>query len=70
MARDRNQTIYRILVDDIYDVAESNDRDTADLTDDVVERVIHKIEAMSFEDLAESIDMFIDDAIRQSQQES
>ena len=70
MARDRNQTIYRILVDDIYDVAESNDRDTADLTDDVVERVIHKIEAMSFEDLAESIDMFIDDAIRESKAES
>ncbi len=70
MARDKNETVYRILVDDIYGVAESYDRDVAELTDDVIERVIHKIEAMSFEDLAQAIDMFIEDATRESKAES
>ena len=65
MGRDRNETIYRILVDDIYSTAESYDRDLAELTDDVVERVIHKIEAMSFSDIAETIDMLTDEAIRE-----
>ena len=70
MARDRNETVYRILVDDIYSTAESYDRDVADLTDDVVERVIRKIEAMSFEDLSQTIDMFIEDAVHQSKAEA
>ena len=66
MARDRNETIYRILVEDIYLTAESCDRDLSLLTDDVVERVIHKIEAMSFEDMAQAIDMFTEDAISEA----
>ena len=70
MARDRNETVYRILVDDIYSTAESYDRDVAELTDDVVERVIRKIEAMSFEDLSQTIDMFIEDAVHQSKAEA
>ena len=65
MPRDRNETIYRILVEDIYLTAESYNRGVAELTDDVVERVIHKIEAMSFEDMAETIDMLTDEAIRE-----
>ena len=68
MARDRNETIYRLTVEDIFLTAESADRDLAELTDDVVERVIHKIEAMSFEDMAETIDMFIEDAISESKE--
>ena len=68
MPRDRNETIYRILVEDIYLTAESYNRDVAELTDDVVERVIHKIEAMSFEDMAETIDMFTDEAIRETKE--
>ena len=68
MARDRNETIYRILVEDIYSTAESFDRDLAELTDDVVERVIRKIEAMDFSDMAETIDMFIDQAIIESEE--
>ena len=69
MAHDRNKTIYRILVDDIYSTAEAYGRDLATLTDDIVERVIHKIEVMSFEDMAEAIDMFTDAAIRESKGE-
>jgi hypothetical protein len=63
MARDRNETIYRITVEDIFSTAESYGRDESELTPEVVEKVIHKIEAMDFSDMAQTIDMFTDDAI-------
>lgn len=63
MPRDKDETVYRICVEDIYLTAESFGRDQSELTDDVVERVIHKIEAMDFSDMAQTIDMFTDDAI-------
>jgi len=63
IGRDRNETIYRLTVEDIYLVAESFDRDEGDLTPEVIERVIQKIEAMDFSDMAETIDMMIEDAI-------
>jgi len=63
MARDRNETIYRITVEDIFSTADSYGRDESELTPEVVEKVIHKIEAMDFSDMAQTIDMFIDDAI-------
>lgn len=63
MARDRNETIYRIKVEDIFLTAESYGRDESELTDEVVEKVIHKIEAMDFGDLSQMIDQWTDDAI-------
>jgi len=63
MARDRNETIYRITVEDIYLAVENGDRDESELTPEVVEKVIHKIEAMDFSDMSQKIDMFIEDAI-------
>jgi hypothetical protein len=66
MGRDRNETIYRLTVEDIFLTAESYGRDEADLTPEVIEKVIHKIEAMDFGDMAETIDMFIEDAIRET----
>lgn len=68
MARDMNETIYRITVEDIFLTAESYDRDVSELTPEVVERVIHKIEAMDFGDMAQSIDMFTDDAIEEEKE--
>ena len=65
MPRDRNETIYRLTVEDIFLTAESYGRDESELTPEVVERVIHKIEAMDFSDMAQTIDMFIDDAIQE-----
>ena len=65
MARDRNETIYRLTVEDIFLTAESYDRDVDELTPEVVEKVIHKIEAMDFGDMSQTIDMFTDDAIRE-----
>ena len=65
MPRDRNETIYRLTVEDIFLTAESYDRDESELTPEVIEKVIHKIEAMDFSDMAQTIDMFIDDAIRE-----
>ena len=61
--RDRNETIYRVLVEDIYLTCENGDRDESELTPEVVEKVIHKIEAMDFSDMAQTIEMFIKDAI-------
>ena len=63
MARDRDETIYRITVEDIFSTAESYGRDEGELTPEVVERVIHKIETMDFSDMSQTIDMFTDDAI-------
>ena len=63
MARDRNETIYRLTVEDIFLTAENYDRNESDLTPEVVEKVIHKIEAMDFGDMSQTISMFIDDAI-------
>ena len=63
MARDRNETIYRLTVEDIFLTAESYGRDEAELTPEVVEKVIHSIEKMDFGDMSQTIDMFIDDAI-------
>jgi hypothetical protein len=63
MARDRNETIYRITVEDIFLTAESYGRDECELTPEVVEKVVHKIEAMDFSDMAQTIDMFTDAAI-------
>lgn len=65
MPRDRNETIYRLTVEDIFLTAESYDKDESELTPEVVEKVIHKIEAMDFTDMSQTIDMFIDDAIRE-----
>jgi len=65
MPRDRNETIYRLTVEDIFLTAESYGRDESELTPEVVERVIHKIKAMDFSDMAQTIDMFIDDAIQE-----
>jgi hypothetical protein len=65
MPRDRNETIYRLMVEDIFLTAESYGRDESELTPEVIERVIHKIEAMDFSDMAQTIDMFIDDAIQE-----
>ena len=63
--RDKNETIYRITVEDIYLAAENDDRDESELTEEVVEKVIHKIEAMDFSDMASTITGFIDDAIEE-----
>jgi hypothetical protein len=63
MPRDRNETIYRITVEDIFLTAENSGRDESELTSEVVEKVIHKIEAMDFSDMAQTIDMFTDAAI-------
>ena len=65
MSRDRNETIYRLTVEDIFLTAESYDRDESELTPEVIEKVIHKIEAMDFSDMSQTIDMFTDDAIRE-----
>ena len=63
--RDRNETIYRLTVEDIFLTAESYGRDENDLTPEVIEKVIHKIEAMDFSDMSQAIDMLTDDAIRE-----
>jgi len=63
--RDKDETIYRISVEDIYLTADSYSRDPDELTPEVVEKVIHKIEAMDFGDMAQTIDMFTDEAIRE-----
>ena len=60
--RDINETIYRITVEDIYLAAENEELEEK-LTDEIVEKVIHKIEAMDFSDMAETIVLFIEDAI-------
>jgi len=65
MARDRDETIYRLTVEDIFLTAESYGTEESELTPEVVEKVIHKIEAMDFGDMSQTIDMFIDDAIRE-----
>jgi len=65
MPRDRNETIYRLTVEDIFLTAENDGRDESELTPEVVEKVIHKIEAVDFGDMAQTIDMFTDDAIRE-----
>jgi len=68
MARDRNETIYRVIVEDIYLTASSYGRDEAELTNEVIEKVIHKVEAMDFSDMSQAIDQFTDDAIREIQE--
>ena len=67
--RDRYETIYRVCVEDIYLTAESYGRNDGELTEAVVEKVIHKIEAMDFGDMAQAIDMFIDEAIDELKEE-
>ena len=62
MTRDMDETIYRITVEDIYQIAEMGEQE---LTDKIVERVIHKIEAMDFGDMAETISVMIDLAIEE-----
>jgi len=69
VVRERNEVIYSIAVEDIYLAAESYDRDEADLTPEVIEKVIQKIEAMDFNDLAGIIDEMIDDAIEEEKEE-
>lgn len=68
--RDRNETIYRLTVEDIFLTAENGDYKEAELTESVVERVIHKIEAMDFGDMAETITLFIEDAIKEERDEA
>lgn len=65
MARDKNERIFSIIVEDIYLTAESFDRDESELTEEVIEKVIHKIEAMDFSDISQAIDQMTDDAIRE-----
>ena len=62
MTRDMDDTIYRITVEDIYQIAEVGEQE---LTDKIVERVIHKIEAMDFSDMADTISVMIDLAIEE-----
>lgn len=63
--RDKNETIYRITVEDIYLTAESHGFEESVMTEEVVEKVSHKIEAMDFSDTAETIGCFINDAIEE-----
>ena len=65
MSRDRNDIIYQLTVEDIYSAADFNDIDTATITDDVVEKVCHKIAAMDFVDMSETIAKFIGEAIKE-----
>ena len=65
MARDINETIYRITVEDIILTAEAYCRDEDEITPEVLERVISKIEAMDFSDISQAIDTFIEDAIQE-----
>jgi len=66
--RDRNETLYRITVEDINLTAESHGFDESQMTEEVVEKVAHKIEAMDFGDTAETIGLFINDAIEEVQE--
>lgn len=63
MARDGNETLFRVLVDDIYETAESYDRDKSEMTPEVIEKVCLKLEAMDFTDMSQTIDQFIGEAI-------
>lgn len=63
--RDKNETIYRITVEDIYLTAEDCDRDESEITPEVVDKVIRKIEAMDSSDMAQAIDQFTDEAIEE-----
>lgn len=69
MGRDLDETIYRLTVRDIYGVAENADlpseEEPGELSDEVVEKVIHKIEAMDFSDMADTIRLMIEDAIEE-----
>lgn len=63
---DLDKTIYRILVRDIYGVAENADipeDNPGVLSDEVVEKVMYKVEAMDFSDIADTIRGFIEDAL-------
>ncbi len=69
MVRERNEVIYSIRVEDIYLSAESLVRET-DLTPDVLERVIQKLEALdTIEVFGEMIDDMLDDAIEEENDE-
>ncbi len=65
----RNKTIYRLTIEDIYLTAEMmEDDDTGEpliLTDNIVERVIRKVEAMDFSDMSETLRLMIEDAIEE-----
>ncbi len=63
--RDMGETLFQITVGDIYEVWDCDpDHDEAKLTEEVVEKVCHKIEAMDFGDtLNDTITEFINDAI-------
>jgi len=63
--RERNEIIYEIRVEDIFLTAESLGRGEDELTPGVIERVIHKIEAMDFGNMADTINIMIDDAIEE-----
>lgn len=60
MSRDINETVYRILVSDIHDTAENYD--LGELSDEVVDKVCYKLEAMDFGNLSETIKIMIEDA--------
>jgi len=64
LTRDRNETIYRITVEDIYLAHESYGGE-GELTDAVVERVVRKVGAMNFGDMAETIELFIEEAVEE-----
>ena len=67
--RERNEIIYEIRVEDIFLTAESFDYNEADLTQEVIERVIQKLETMDWGSMADTINIMIDDAMYEIQEE-
>ena len=65
MPRDRNDIIYQLTVEDIFNAADWNGIDDAELTDAVIEKVCHKIAVMDFVDMSETIAKFIEEAIKE-----
>ena len=65
MVRERNEVIYSIRVEDIYLSAEFFDRDESDLTPEVIEKVIQRVEALELGGLDALLDVMIQDAIEE-----
>lgn len=60
--RDKNETLYRITVEDIYIVAEG---EGLELTDEIADKVAYKIEAMDSSGEYECIEEWIREAIEE-----
>ena len=65
MARERNEVILSIRVESIYLSAESFGRDEVDLTPEVIEKVIQRVEALELGGLDALLDVMIQDAIEE-----